>query len=92
MTEKKPETEIAIYSRGYRAGKQSVKRLKSSLNDIRHREALWDRIYLTLLPIAMTATGWKVDDTPVTSQAQRIAMARMWTNAAVKERKLRMEP
>ena len=44
--------------------------------------AFWEKAFLTVLPSAMEAQGWKIGDTPITSGEARINLAAIWATYA----------
>ncbi|WP_152563255.1 hypothetical protein [Caballeronia zhejiangensis] len=51
----------------------------------------WDRAYLAVLPFAMQCQGWKIGEKPITSGDDRAYLAGRWADAAVRERRSRMD-
>ncbi len=76
------------YSRGYVAGRRR-RALEISQERVRiQRQAMADRIYLALLPVAMTVEGWKIGHDLVSNGEQRTRLAALWTQHAMKNRPL----
>lgn len=78
--------ENKAYQRGYRAGRQTAKERRAVERIRREKQAMLDRIYLTLLPVAMTVEGWLIDGKPVKSTVDRVRTAELWAAHAIKRR------
>lgn len=74
------------YSRGYAAGKRRRHSEIDSERRRREQQAFLDRVFIAMLPAAMAAQGWKIGDAPVTSSEDRIKLARIWAEKALKQR------
>lgn len=74
------------YARGYRAGKHRRQRDIDHEHHRREQQALLDRIYVAMLPTAMSAQGWKFGEKPISSMDDRIELARQWAEEALKQR------
>lgn len=78
--------ETKAYQRGYRAGRQTAKERRTVERIRREKQALLDRIYLTMLPVAMEAENWIVDGKPVKVYEDRVRLAGAWSEIALKKR------
>lgn len=74
--------EQRAYSKGYYAGRHNAKQQRSVESMRRERQAFLDRAFIALLPVAMTAQGWKFGDQPVNSSKDRIRLAKEWAREA----------
>lgn len=79
------KAEAAGYAKGYTAGKR---RAVAETTEQRReaRQALMDQLYASLLPIALTAQGWKINDVPVITAEQRTRLAAEWVRYAMQHR------
>ena len=71
------------YDRGYQAGKRRKKLLISREQVYRERQAFLDRVFIALLPTAMTAQDWKFGSVPITSGVDRVRLAKAWAKDAL---------
>lgn len=78
--------ETKAYQRGYRAGRQTAKERRSVERIQREKQAMLDRIYLTMLPVAMEAQGWLIGGQPVKTTEERVRLAGLWAETALKRR------
>ena len=77
------------YNKGYAAGRRKTRAdlaaQRAILTAIRNaRGSMWKQVYLSLLPAAMQVQGWRIGDEKVTSGPQRVRLARLWADEAVK--------
>lgn len=72
------------YQRGYVAGRKRLKRDRETERRYAEYAAFWNRCYIALLPTAMQVNGWRIGDKPVSSTAERVDLARRWTDEATK--------
>lgn len=77
--------ENKAYQRGYRAGRQTAKERRTVERIRREKQAMLDRIYLTLLPVAMTAP-WEREGKPIVKTSDRAALAAELAEMALKRR------
>lgn len=78
--------EKRAYARGYNAGKRRRQREISDERRWREQQAFLDRAFLALLPTAMTVQGWAFGGKTVSSSEDRIRLARIWAEKALKQR------
>lgn len=57
-----------------------------------HLLLLWEKAFLDLVPVALSASGWTSDGKPVTSGDARIALAAVWADAVITEHAKRFAP
>lgn len=77
--------ENKAYQRGYRAGRQTAKERRTVERIQREKQAMLDRIYLALLPVAMTVT-WEREGKPIVRSPDRVALAAELAEMAFKKR------
>ena len=80
------KTEQNAYNRGYAAGKRRKARDVTRERQERERKAFLDRVFLAVLPAAMTAQGWKFGEKPINTGSDRIKLARHWAREAANKR------
>ena len=74
------------YDRGYRAGKRRKKLLISQEQIYREDQAFLDRVFIAILPTAMTVQNWKFDSVPITAGVDRVRLAKIWAKDALLDR------
>lgn len=77
--------ENKAYQRGYRAGRQTAKERRAVERIRREKQAMLDRIYLAVLPEALTANIDR-NGVPIKTSSDRIGVAAEWTEIAIKKR------
>ena len=77
------------YSRGYAAGRRKTaaeleqyRALADAISSA--RGSLWNQAYLALLPAAMQVSDWVIGEEKITSGEQRVRLAKLWADKAVK--------
>lgn len=73
------------YQKGYRAGRHKTAKEIGSINSSAKYNELYNQIFLIMLPIAMQAQGWTINDKAVHSGDDRTELARIWTDRAIKK-------
>jgi len=76
-----------MYKLGYQRGRQRTEQEAAAMMRRQSYTERWNSVFLTLLPIAMQASGWSMSGEPVSTSEQRISLARSWTNKAITEMK-----
>ena len=78
--------ESRAYSRGYAAGKRRTKSIIRYEQIEADRKRFAEKVFLTMLPVAMQVQGWTIGEEKITNSDQRINLAVIWTKKAVKQR------
>lgn len=76
--------EKAAYQRGYVAGRKRVGRDRARERYEAKRAAFRQRAFLSALPACIAAQGWKRDDKPINTLAERTALAWEFADEALK--------
>lgn len=76
MMSTKKETPGSAYQRGYEAGRRRVQRDEHT--------AVRNRIYESLLPVALQVENWTCGGTLITSASDRVKLASNWADEAMK--------
>jgi len=78
--------EKAAYRKGYQAGvKRKRLMIEASVRE-RKRNALWNRAFITVLPMAMTVDGWTfggANKRPIKTTIDRMELAARWADHAL---------
>ena len=74
------------HTRGYQSRGRRIKRENEAARLRRERQAFLDRAFLAIMPAAMNAQGWKFGDKPITSMEDRVSLAAMWAEHALRQR------
>jgi hypothetical protein len=65
----------AAYQRGYRAGKVIKQKRLAEQREAKRRQAFTERVFIAVLPWAMSCQNWKMNDVQVASPDDRIDLA-----------------
>lgn len=76
------------YARGYAAGRRKRKADDVAERYRREQQAFLDKAYLAVLPTCMDVQGWKVGDKPVTDAKERVHLAVLFANEALRQRRI----
>lgn len=49
----------------------------------------WERAFLAVLPLAMEVQGWRMGDKPISQGNDRVELAAVWADHAVRTRRAR---
>jgi hypothetical protein len=72
------------------AAQEAIPNLAVSTNGMDHADkTLWTAAFLKLLPTAISASGWKIEGTLVTSGEGKVKLAGLWADYAVTEQRNR---
>lgn len=74
-----------IYQKGFRAGRKLTAAEVDTYERTQPYNARWNACYLALLPTAMTVHGWTMGQTSVHTAEQRIDLAKIWADLAVRK-------
>ncbi len=78
------------YSRGYQAGRRKLRRQLAAEQAELERKAFAERLFVSLLPVAIDAQGWNMDaggkQIKVTKLVDRIELAVRFVRQAMKRR------
>jgi len=82
------KAEQAAYARGYAAGRRKRKADDAADRYRREQQAFLDKALLALLPACMNAQGWKIGDDVVTDAKQRVRLAVLFADEALRQRRI----
>jgi hypothetical protein len=74
------------YQQGYQAGRRYAAHKLGRARRQQREQQILDAIYLQMLKRAMVVEDWTLNGEPVRTGADRIELARMWTEKAWKKR------
>lgn len=77
------------YSKGYAAGQRRAEREDSARKMADEQRAFWREVFMGILPMASTQDTWTLGDKRISTPEQRMNLAALFADAAVKELKKR---
>ncbi len=78
-----PVSDRAAYAKGYAAGRKRTHHEVAACVEQLADNAIWNRVFLSLLPVAMTVDGWVHGDEKIQGTDMRIQLAERWADKAV---------
>jgi hypothetical protein len=88
MTDEIKQAEKRGYSRGYNAGTRRKKDDRYREQQRKENQAFLDKVFIALLPLAMSAENWAIGDKPVKVTADRMRLAKLWAEEALRQRRI----
>lgn len=76
-----------LYQKGYRAGRRKTEAEVAATRRKNTYAEEWNRLYASLLPVAMTVENWQIGGQPVRSTEDRIKVAKLWADKAAENLK-----
>ena len=77
------DSDNPAYLKGYKRGRAKTEAEVREYVTLKARREKWNEIYVSLLPTALTVTGWSVSGEPINSIEERLSLCRSWTDTAI---------